>query len=1032
MALKEGVYENLINEELKKKIEEARQTDMVCKRDDIDKAEASEMLAEYVARVVKEKIGDEDMPVEEKIGYVNNILRALDRDDKGELISDDSMYLSAVVSKQREAEREASHSSAIRPLSGFRVSNLFTGGQSALSLGDEIMRDIASADSILMIVSFLKMTGIRIIIEGLRKFCSVEGHTLKIITTTYCGVTEGKAVEQLSELPNTEIRISYNTEIERLHAKSYIFLRNSGFNTAYIGSSNLSKSAQTDGLEWNIRVTNVENPHIIKTAVATFERYWASPNFEDFKIGGLEKFNERLNIEKRPRGEIALYQRYTLLPHQKQILDKLSVERKVNDNYRNLIVAATGTGKTVISAFDYQRVKREMGGQCRLLFVAHRQEILKQSLNTFRSVLGDYNFGELWVGDNRPTNGLDHLFVSVQTFNANKQTLKDVGENYYDYIVVDEAHHIAADSYREIANFFRPKIFIGLTATPERMDGQSLLPDFGNKISAEIRLPRALDEGLLTPFQYLCITDSADLSDEEIWKNGKYVTSMLSAKLSTNERVDLIVNKLRQYLPDETECRALCFCTDKHHAEFMAEGFRRYGLRAASLTSDNNDETRRNLNKQLADGKINYLFVVDIFNEGVDIPEVDTALFLRPTESLTIFLQQLGRGLRLSAGKDYLTVLDFVAQANKSYDFASRFRALSTRPDKNIKDQIDKGPFFLPTGCNILMEQKAKEYILQNVTGAIYNTKRLTNELRQFSKTPTLSEFVEAIGQDVRLIYKGNNCWTSLKREAEKCEYEDDDMTRLLTKKMVSLVHVNTPDYIAYIRKFIQDDCVASHGDVVEERYALMLYYGLFQESLIKTGYNSIYEALETLRGYPLFVEEIGELCDYLADHLECETFPVSYNYPGLMLNGVYTREEVFMILGRQTPYKKMQGSASGVFDLKDKYNTELFFVTINKSDKDFSPTTQYNDYFISDRKFHWQSQNTDSHDGKGQRFVRQKENGKHFLLFVRESVKDGYGQTCPFYCVGLVDYISSHGDRPMNIEWSLEQPALPKFIAAV
>lgn len=1032
MSLKEGVYENLINEDLSRKIAQTEQSAFICKRDDIDNAEASEMLSEYVARVVREKIDADNMSVEDKIGYVNNVIKALDSDDRDELIADDSEYLSAVVSRQKDAERAATHTSAVRPLSGFRVSNLFTGGQSALSLVDEIRRDIASADHIMMIVSFLKMSGIRIIIDELRRFCSVDGHSLKIITTTYCGVTEGRAVQQLSELPHTEVRISYETRIERLHAKAYIFLRNSGFNTAYVGSSNLSRSAQTDGLEWNIRVTNVENPHIIKTAVATFERYWASTSFEDFKTGGLRKFNERLSIERQPCGDVAVPQRYQLLPHQKAILDKLSVERKVNGNYRNLIVAATGTGKTVVSAFDYQRVKRALGGSCRLLFVAHRQEILRQSLMTYRSVLGDYNFGDLWACDSRPVNDMAHLFVSVQTFNANRQTLTALGESYYDYIVIDEAHHIAADSYREIVRFFKPKIFIGLTATPERMDGRSLLPDFGNKISAEIRLPKALDEGLLTPFQYLCITDSADLSAADLWRNGKYVSGMLSDVLSTNERVDLIISKLRQYLPDETKCRALAFCTDKRHAEFMAEGFRRYGLRAATLTSDDNDDTRRRLNRQLADGKINYLFVVDIFNEGVDIPEIDTALFLRPTESLTIFLQQLGRGLRLSAGKDYLTVLDFVAQANKSYDFASRFRALSTRPDKSIREQIAKGPFFLPTGCSIMMEQKAREYILQNVTGAIYNMRRLARELSLMAGTPTLSQFVDSIGQDMRLVYRGDNCWTSLKRTAGKCAYDDDEMTRLLTRRMASLVHVNTPDYIAYIRRYIADGCIASHRNTVEERYALMLYYALFQDTLTKTGFQSVYEALSTVRNYPLFVQEIGELCDYLTDHLECETLPVSDNYPGLMLNGVYSREEVFVIMGHQTPYKKMQGSASGVFDLRDKHNTELFFVTLNKSDKDFSPTTQYNDYFISDTKFHWQSQNTDSHDGRGQRFVRQKTNGKHFLLFVRESVKDGFGQTSPFYCVGLVDYISSHGDRPMNIEWHLEHPALPKFIAAV
>jgi len=314
----------------------------------------------------------------------------------------------------------------------------------------------------------------------LNKFCNREGTRFRIITTTYCGATQAKAIEQLAELPHTEIRISYNTDIERLHAKSYIFLRNSGMHTAYIGSSNLSKSAQTDSLEWNMRVTSFENPHIIKTALATFEMYWNSPNFEDFRIGGIDKFNKEISRNIfRPEGTGYTYQRYALLPHQKQILDKLRVEREDRGNYRNLIVAATGTGKTVISAFDYQEFARTHT-KARILFTAHREEILRQSLNTYRSVLQDANFGALWVGGSRPQDSseYEHLFVSISMFNSRfEEFFSQLDSNYYDYIVIDEAHHSQADSYRKLFAHFIPKILVGLTATPERMDGRDLRPD---------------------------------------------------------------------------------------------------------------------------------------------------------------------------------------------------------------------------------------------------------------------------------------------------------------------------------------------------------------------------------------------------------------------------------------------------------------------------------------------------------------------------------------------------------------------------
>ena len=465
--------------------------------------------------------------------------------------SDEKRKLSAVVSQHEEARLKATNSTLVRPLTGFRVSNLFTGGQSHVSLSSEIERDIESADTICMIVSFLKLSGVNLIYDHLKRFCSHPQHKLRIITTTYCGVTDAKAVERLAKLPNTEIRISYNTEIERLHAKSYIFERNSGFSTAYIGSSNLSKSAQTDGLEWNIRVTNIENPHIINAALATFDIYWNSHNFEDFRDGGIEKLYKELQKTREPKLATDVLAKYTILPHQKQILDKLTVMREAGV-HQNLIVAATGTGKTVISAFDYKVFTEQTGGTHRLLFVAHREEILKQSRKTYRSVLQDANFGELWVGNSQPTNGIEFLFISVASFNSKYESIfQTLPSDYYDYIVIDEAHHLVADSYRKILRKFTPKLLIGLTATPERMDGVSLLPDFANQISAEIRLPKALDEGLLTPFQYLCISDDTDLTDEELMQGNRYVANKLTEKLCYQGRVGLIINRLQYYLPDE-------------------------------------------------------------------------------------------------------------------------------------------------------------------------------------------------------------------------------------------------------------------------------------------------------------------------------------------------------------------------------------------------------------------------------------------------------------------------------------------------
>lgn len=1032
--LKQGIYEHIINKETEQKIYEAEQLGFVCVQQPIDGAESPQMLANYLANAIRQKLEDTEEQ-QDRVNLINRIMVDAGLLDDKQIVKPADL-LAEVMTQQQSALQNQSNTRTIRPISGFRVSNLFTGGSSALSLGEEIRREIASADEICFIVSFLKVSGVRILLDDLKKFCSREGTRLRIITTTYCGATQGKAIEQLAALPNTEIRISYNTDIERLHAKSYIFVRNSGMNTAYIGSSNLSKSAQTEGLEWNMRVTSVENPHIIKTALATFELYWNSPNFEDFRIGGIEKFNKEIhrNIFHSETSDF-VYQRYTLLPHQKQILDKLRVEREDRGNFKNLIVAATGTGKTVISAFDYQEFARTHS-RARILFTAHREEILRQSLNAYRSVLQDANFGTLWVGANRPQEAseYEHLFVSISMFNSRfEEFFALLDSDFYDYIVIDEAHHSQADSYRKLFDHFQPQLLVGLTATPERMDGKDLRPDFGNRISAEIRLPQALQAGLLTPFQYLCISDDTDLSDDSLWSGQKYNIERLADKLCAKTRAQLIVDALHKYLADEYTCRALCFCINKRHADFMAEQLRLYGFNAQSLTSDTPADERKQLAENLREGTLHYLCVVDIFNEGVDIPEVDTVLFLRPTESLTIFLQQLGRGLRLSAGKTELTVLDFVAQANRKYDFASRFRALTLQPEKNIQKQIKEGFTLLPLGCSIVMEKKARQYILDNITSAIYNKNRIVKEINSYATIPTLTQFLENNGQDIRILYQGSNCWSSLKRAAGRISYADDTITKRLEKGVSNLIHHNTSSFLRFVERFIAGENVHMVED--NKTYAIMLYYALFQDKLSKTGYSSINEALELIHlpKYACFKQEIAEIVSFLLARLDIKTTTIGAEIiPGLELYGCYTREEVFTLVGRQTAEVKMQGAASGVFNLPE-HNATLLFVTLNKSEKDFSPSTQYNDYLINEEYFHWQSQNTDSHNNNGgRRYTEQSQTKNKIILFVREEKKDGFGNTSPFHCFGLVDYVSSHDDFPMNVKWRLQKPAMAQYLKAI
>lgn len=1033
MELKTGIYETLICNALERRLQ-ALPDNMATLSLNIDSAEAPKLLTNYVLEIISRMLGDDSIfdGLEEKISFVNSIIRYIEDANGGFDASDDILtmqdkLLSAIIDRSGKTRKQIEAYNKLRPASGFTSSSLFTGSNEGLRIEDEIRRDIASSDRIYWIVAFIRFSGVRIFEDALRKFLEQPDARLYIITTTYMGASEPKAVEWIKALApdKIDIKVNYNTSSERLHAKSYIFVRNSGLSTAYIGSSNISNSALTKGLEWNVRVTNKENPQIIQAARAAFETYWNRSDFEDFDS---KKFREAISAVKEVRnseGKAITLPLFMVRPEQKAILDRLTVERQLHKSFRNLVVAATGTGKTVIAAFDYKRFT-ESHNRSKLLFIAHREEILEQSRRTFAAVLNAHDFGELWVGNHQPSEygNLDYLFVSIQTFNQHKSMFKTFGNTYYDFIVIDECHHSQANSYRTLFELFSPKILLGLTATPERADGKSLLPDFNNRIAAELRLPEAINRMLLSPFQYFCIGDQSVNLAHVTWRQGTYDEEELFEKLNTKERPRLITETLPKYLSDEHHCRALCFCIRKKHAQDVAEGLRLAGYRADYLTGDDNDMRRQEILHKFRSRNINYLCVVDLLNEGIDIPEIDTILFLRPTKSLTVFIQQFGRGLRLAPDKDCLTVLDYVAQANKNYSYESRLRALTGRSNRSIKDEVADGFTFLPRGCSITMDKLSKQYVLDNITNAIFNLKRLQTEvqnyMQNFSDELNLGNFLSHFDLDIRTIYK-TTCWTKLKQLAGVIKYESSAATVIFEQNMRKTVHWNDIRLISFVKCLIENNFEYEHSDE-NNTFALILYYAIFNRTITKTQYASIDEALKDFSHYSYFVDELNEIMDYLSERIDISTERIK-ELPGCQVSvfGRYSREEQ-LIMFHQITAEKLFTPVSGVFSI-EKDNIELLWVTLNKSDKDFSPSTQYNDYAISESLFHWQSQNTASPYNNGRRYIEQKVNGRKILLFVRERKKDSFGLTEPYYCLGLVDFVNSEGERPMNIVWRMHNP---------
>lgn len=1043
-----GIYEELITQLLKSKLDEYENSErFYVESQKLEPADAAIYLSRFLQHLLQlileshpkgqDKVLQQVEISNALIYWLRDHLQSEDITDN--LIDAKGQLLKALYSTQNPVAQDLkAHVSKITPLTGLAQSELFTGSNVGLSLESELKREILSSDEIWWLVSFIKWTGIRIFADELKAFTE-SGKKLKIITTSYMGATDQKAVNFLGSLPNTEVKLSYNTTQERLHAKSYMFIRDTGFDTGYIGSSNISRSALTNGLEWNLKVTNKEIPHILEKFKSTFETYWESPEFETYHPGD-EKAQERLKKSlAQARGtqkeEQVLF--FDLEPHayQKQILERLHVERAVHNRWRNLVVAATGTGKTVISAFDFRRINKENPG-AKLLFVAHREEILKQSRKTFQAVLRDSSFGELWVGGEKPAH-FNQLFASVQTLN-NQLEFLDITPDFYDMVIVDEVHHIAADSYRPILNRFTPKVLLGLTATPERHDGTSILEDFCNTIAAELRLPDAINRRHLCPFQYFGIDDTVDLSTVE-WKQGRYLPSELTRIYTQNDnRVNHILRNMDDILGDVTSIKCIAFCVSQDHAQYMAEKFLLKGISSGVLTSKNGHE-RVALREQLVRGDINVLFVVDIFNEGVDIPEIDTVLFLRPTESLTIFLQQLGRGLRLAEGKEMLTVLDFVGNARPEYDFSSKFRGMVGKSHVSIVEEIENDFPHMPLGCSIVLQKQAKEIILNNIKRAVVNQRRLVNWIQGYSQHTTadlsMSNFLKQYPSvTLEDLYKtkinGGGGWSRLCIKAGLLPDTVDTTIEKALFRGVSnrILQCSSFSYLLFLKRLFESNGKWDTRSDIENQMALMAHYDFWQKPGKDFGFEALEESLDVLTSDSILKSESIELLNCAMERIVTEEYPMEIHVSSaLNLHARYSRDEILSAFGEHR-FEKKSSSREGVLEIKS-INAELLFVTLQKTDKRFSPTTLYHDYAISEKLFHWQSQNSSRPDrGKGLSYVQQKENGKTIILFVREQSHDEYGRAMEFVNLGPVQIGSHHGSQPMNITWELKYP-LPSWL---
>ncbi|MGQ4668586.1 DUF3427 domain-containing protein [Metabacillus halosaccharovorans] len=1039
--LKQGIYEEIINKKLKNELIEIDNDTYELGKEKLDVEEARKVLSSYISTItrkalkyLRENQSEDSEALLQQIKVCNEIIDLLsikleDEEFKSLQIEEEGEVLTSIYSRLNSI-KSIRKDEVVRPVTPISQSSLFTGSNYEPNMLGELKKEILTSNQIDMLVSFIKWSGVRCIIEELKEFTD-RGGELRVITTSYMEATDFKAIEELSKLSNTEIKVSYDVERTRLHAKAYLFKRDTGFTTAYIGSSNLSNPALTSGLEWNLKVTEKDSFDIVRKFEATFESYWNDKEFQLFDPQNQqdqELLRKALSKKQMDRKDFHFVFDIRPFHYQKEILEKLEVERKVFGRFKNLVVAATGVGKTVISAFDFKRFYTSNQNRARFLFVAHREEILKQSLDTFRGILKDPNFGEMLVRNHVPSS-LDTLFTSIQSFNSKKLYEKTTSD-FYDYIIVDEFHHAAAESYQRLLNHYNPKILLGLTATPERMDGRDILHYFDQTIAAEMRLTEAVNQKLLSPFQYFCVSDMVDLSKLKWSRKGYDVKELENVYTSNDMRSNQILKSIDKYVTSISDVKGLGFCVSVEHAKYMADYFNQSGITSIALHGNVSPALRSEAQDMLTNGKINFIFVVDLYNEGVDIPDVDTILFLRPTESLTVFLQQLGRGLRLAEGKECLTVLDFIGQAHKEYNFEEKFRALLGKTKHSIEHYVENGFFNLPKGCFVQLEKQAKEYILRNIKSSANTKGNLISKMKYFEQDTglqlNLTNFLKHYYLSLYDFY-GKNRDRSFTRfmvhadVKENFELEDE---KFITSRIPNLFHLNSAKLINFYIRYIN----GGTAEKEEEKLMLsMFYYTFYQHHPQKQGFSSIEEGLSAIFSINEFKTEIVEILEYLYSSLETLEIENEFDFPcPLTVHSRYSTAQVLAAFG----YFNENASPSfreGVKFFKEK-NLDVFFTTLNKSEKDFSPSTLYDDYAINETLFHWQTQSKVAEGSEtANRYRTHKKTGHKLALFVREYKKE-HGLTSSFIFLGLVDYVKHTGSKPVSFVWELHEE-MPSYL---
>ena len=660
------------------------------------------------------------------------------------------------------------------------VVNDYSKGSKVLS---EIIYELNKCEEFFISVAFITNSGILPLLETL-KVLKKKGVKGKILTTDYLNFSEPKALKKLLEFPNIEMKL-YSKE--NFHTTGYIF-RYKDHYKLIVGSSNLTQTALTKNKEWNLKVSSLEEGSLTEGVISEFNQLWNDA--DELTIKWIENYEGiyRKQVEFARKSKVPRLSQYKLKPNKMQVEAIQGLEKlRENGQNKGLLISATGTGKTYLSAFELRNYNPK-----RALFIVHREQIAKQALNSFSNVFGDTRSMGILSGTSKDVEK-DFIFCTIQTLSKD-EVLQSFGKNKFDYIIIDEVHKAGANSYQKIVNYFNPKFLLGMTATPERSDDFDIFKMFNYNIAYEIRLQQALEEDLLCPFHYFGVSDvtidGIELDDKTDFKY-----------LVAEERVKHIIDKINFYGYCGERVKGLIFCSDKKEAKELSDIFNKKGYKTVFLTGENSQEERETAIERLEQDEtlnsLDYIFTVDIFNEGIDIPSVNQVVMLRPTKSSIVFVQQLGRGLRKNKFKEYVVIIDFVGNYNSNFLIPVALSGDRTFNKDTIRKYVMEGTRVIPGCSTINFDEISKKKIFESIDLANFNNLKLIKEsyfnLKQkIGRIPSLNDFDNFDSIDPLRIFstKLGSYYNFLKKYDKEYDVELNDLEALfiefISKKLAS------------------------------------------------------------------------------------------------------------------------------------------------------------------------------------------------------------------------------------------------------